>query len=119
MQGLMSMPAMRNYGNLKDQDRIFTNLYDDGDRLSRELSSVETGIRPRTFSPTDLTGLWMKLRSQDLEAVVELVSPQVLSTPSCPRCPMADHLTWSSMLMNQSLEPARTEKLCVMIPTSW
>jgi len=24
---------MRNYGNLKDQDRIFTNLYDDGDRF--------------------------------------------------------------------------------------
>jgi len=29
----MSQPAMRNYGNLQDQDRIFTNLYDDGDRF--------------------------------------------------------------------------------------
>ena len=33
MQGIMSTQAMRNYGNLKDQDRIFTNLYDDGDRF--------------------------------------------------------------------------------------
>ena len=24
---------MRSYGNLKDQDRIFTNLYNDGDRF--------------------------------------------------------------------------------------
>merc|ERR1712195_235698 len=33
MQAMMSLPAMRSYGNLKDQDRIFTNLYDDGDRF--------------------------------------------------------------------------------------
>jgi NADH dehydrogenase (ubiquinone) flavoprotein 1 len=34
MLGVMGVQPMRfrSYGNLKDQDRIFTNLYDDNDR---------------------------------------------------------------------------------------
>ena len=34
MMGVMGVQPMRfrSYGNLKDQDRIFTNLYDDNDR---------------------------------------------------------------------------------------
>ena len=56
------------YGNLKDSDRIFTNVYRDGDpyiegalKRVRVYSLRETGIVLRTSSPTASTGSSTKL----------------------------------------------------------
>jgi len=51
------------YGNLKDSDRIFTNVYKDGDPyINGALKRVQynllrgTGIELKTLLPTGLTG---------------------------------------------------------------
>ena len=58
------------YGNLKDQDRIFTNLYGDQDPFLKgaikrvRLSNPRgTGIRPKKSYPTGLTGSLTKSRN--------------------------------------------------------
>lgn len=55
------------YGNLKDSDRIFTNVYRDGDPyINGALKRVsiylfrEIGIAPKTSSQTDQTGSSIK-----------------------------------------------------------
>ena len=55
--------GQRFYGNLKDSDRIFTNVYKDGDPyINGALKRVSpssfraTGTGPKTSSPMDPTG---------------------------------------------------------------
>ena len=80
------MHFSRVYGGLKDQDRIFTNLYKDGDpfvegALKRvRLSFVElfiraTGTRPRTSYSTVPTGSSTRSRSPVSVAEAVPVSP--------------------------------------------
>jgi len=90
-----STGGKRVYGGLKDQDRIFTNLYKDGDpfidgalkRVSfvsmNMLRVIGTGLR--TFSSTGTTGALMRSRSLVSEEEEVLVSQPGSSTPSCPR----------------------------------
>ena len=117
----------KTFGNLKDSDRIFTNVYKDSDpyikgalrRVSNGLGRA-TGTRPRTSLATASTGSSTKSNSQDSEAEAELVSPQDSNTPSCPKSPLPnDPATWSSTLTSQSLEPARTEKFLEETLISW
>ena len=80
------MHFSRVYGGLKDQDRIFTNLYKDGDpfvegALKRvrlpfvELLIRATGIKPRTSFSTVPTVLSMRSRSPVSVVEAVLVSP--------------------------------------------
>ena len=106
----------KTYGNLKDQDRIFTNVYKDTDpyisgALRRVTPSLfrATGIRPRTSSSTDTTGSSTKSNSQVSEAGEEQDSLPDLNILSCPRSPLLNDLpTWSSTQTSRNLEPART-----------
>jgi len=60
------------YGNLKDSDRIFTNVYQDGDpyingALKRVIVKIfrEIGIERKISFLMDRIGLLIKLRHQD------------------------------------------------------
>ena len=73
----------KTYGNLKDSDRIFTNVYKDTDpyisgalRRVFHLSFRETGIAPKISSSTVAIGLSIKLRLLGLGEEEELDSPQ-------------------------------------------
>ena len=73
----------KTYGNLKDSDRIFTNVYKDTDPyISGALRRVfhpsfrETGIAPKISSSTVAIGLSIKLRLLGLGEEEELDSPQ-------------------------------------------
>jgi hypothetical protein len=102
----MQFSTKRTYGGLKDQDRIFTNLYKDGDpfiegALKRVLYLYYlnllvfrvTGIKQRMSSLTAPTGLLMRLRSRVFAGEAVRVSQVASSTPSCPRFQMAVPLT--------------------------
>ncbi len=102
----MQFSTKRTYGGLKDQDRIFTNLYKDGDpfiegALKRVLYLYYlnllvfrvTGIKLRMSSLTAPTGLSTRSRSRVSAAEAVRVSLAVSSTPSCPRFQMAAPLT--------------------------
>lgn len=72
------------YGNLKDSDRIFTNVYKDGDpyingALKRVLVYLprEIGTEPRTSLPMDMIGLSTRSKHQACAGVAAQVSPQV------------------------------------------
>jgi hypothetical protein len=69
---LFSTTNNKTYGNLKDQDRIFSNVYKDTDpyiegALRRVLLylSRATGIKPRISSSTALIGSSTKSRCLD------------------------------------------------------
>ena len=75
--------STRSYGNLKDSDRIFTNLYKDDDpfiagALRRVILLVllintiirAIGIKPKTFYQMGQIGLLMRSKNQDFEVVV-------------------------------------------------
>jgi hypothetical protein len=71
----------KTYGNLKDSDRIFTNVYKDSDpyidgALRRVTINLfrEIGTAPKTSSSTATTGSSTKLRLPDCEAGAEPVS---------------------------------------------
>ncbi len=109
----------KTYGNLRDADRIFTNVYRDSDayisgalRRVIQTSFRETGTTQKIFYSTDPTGSSTKSNSQDSEEEEELDSPRVSSIPSCPKSPLLkDQATWSSTLINQNQGHAKTEKL--------
>ena len=72
----------KTYGNLKDQDRIFTNVYKDSDPyISGALRRVSlfpfraTGTEPRTSSATESTGSSTRSNSPASGAGEEPVSP--------------------------------------------
>jgi hypothetical protein len=84
------MNFARVYGGLKDQDRIFTNLYKDGDPFIdgalKRVSSIctcgkdfninrVTGTGLRTFSPMVRTGSSTRSRNPASEVEEVLVSP--------------------------------------------
>ena len=80
------------HGNLKDSDRIFTNVYQDSDAYIkgalRRVSSVlfrAIGTEPKIFSSMVLNGLSVKSKLQASEVEVALVSLLDSNTPSCPR----------------------------------
>ena len=69
------------YGNLKDSDRIFTNVYGDGDfgikgAMKRVIAlSRETGTKPKTYSLWVPIGSSTKLKSPGCAAVAAPVFP--------------------------------------------
>ena len=75
----------KSYGNLRDSDRIFTNVYKDSDpyikgalrRVFFILISREIGIAPRKSSPMVPNGSSVKSKPQASEAEEELAFPQV------------------------------------------
>jgi hypothetical protein len=80
------------YGNLKDSDRIFTNVYKDGDpyingALKRVNPSLfrAIGTAPKTSWAMVLTGVSTRLKNQGCADGEGLVSLRVSSTPSCPK----------------------------------
>lgn len=87
--------SKRVYGGLKDQDRIFTNLYKDDDpfikgALRRVIRiylinqfNREIGIEPKILLLWDKIGLLMRLKNQDLEVEEVLVSLLDLNTLLC------------------------------------
>jgi len=89
------------HGNLKDTDRIFTNLYGEGDfglkgaeKRVNHLNFRATGTKPKISSVWAKTGSSMKSKNPDLEVEVELGSPQDLNTHSCLKITLMDvHLT--------------------------
>lgn len=91
---LRRFATTKTYGNLKDSDRIFTNVYKDSDpyiqgalRRVHALTFREIGIAPRISSATDPTGLSIKSNYQGLEVEVEQVSPLDSNIPLCPKSP--------------------------------
>lgn len=116
----------KTYGNLKDSDRIFTNVYKDTDPyISGALRRVippsfrEIGIAQKTSSPTDLNGSSTKSKPQDSEAEEGPVSLQDSNTPSCPKSqPQNDPATLLSTPTNPNLAPAKTEKSSEETPIS-
>lgn len=81
----------KTYGNLKDADRIFTNVYKDSDpyisgalrRVKFHLLIRVIGTELKISSLMDLIGSSIKSNSQDLEVEVEQVSHQDSNIPSC------------------------------------
>ena len=108
----------KTYGNLKDSDRIFTNVYKDSDPyISGALRRVtpqlfrETGIAPKISSAMDQNGSSTKSKLQDSGEEEELVSPLDSNTPLCPKSPLPkDPAILSLTLTNQNPEPARIER---------
>ena len=104
-----------NYGNLKDSDRIFTNVYRDADPyIEGALKRVPptllraTGIEPKISSVTESTGSLTKLRPQASEVEVVLVSPLASNTPSCPKSlPRSGPAILLSTPMSQNQEAPR------------
>ena len=85
----------KTYGNLKDCDRIFTNVYKDTDpyiqgALRRVLIPLfrEIGTAPKISSPMDPIGSSTKSNCQDSEAEEEQASPPDSNTHSCPKSPL-------------------------------
>ena len=83
MRRFFSTTNNKTYGNLKDQDRIFTNVYKDTDpyiqgalrRVCRIIFRA-IGIRPRTSSPMDPTGSLIRSSCPDSEDEEEQASHQ-------------------------------------------
>lgn len=80
----------KTYGNLKDSDRIFTNVYKDSDpyingalRRVNIISFRETGTGPKISSQMESTGSSIKSNYLDSEEEEELASPQDLNIHSC------------------------------------
>lgn len=80
------------YGNLKDSDRIFTNVYRDADPfINGALKRVNIfifrviGIEPKIFLRMDQIGSSIKLRHLVLEEEEELVFHQASNTLSCQK----------------------------------
>jgi hypothetical protein len=117
----------KTYGNLKDSDRIFTNVYKDSDPyISGALRRVtpppfrEIGIAPRTSSAMEWIGSSTKSKPQDSEEEEEQGSPQDSNTPSCPKSPLLnDPATSSSTLMSLNPVPARTGKSSEATLINW
>lgn len=89
----------KTYGNLKDSDRIFTNVYKDTDpyisgALRRVLYLIfrEIGTRPKILLLMDQIGSLMKLNFQDLGAEEEQDFHQDSSILSCPKLPLPKDL---------------------------
>ena len=89
----------KTYGNLKDADRIFTNVYKDSDpynsgALRRVTISIsrEIGIVLKISLPTESTGSSIKSNCQGLEVEEEQVSLQDSSILSCPKSPLLKDL---------------------------
>ena len=108
----------KTYGNLKDADRIFTNVYKDSDPYIsgalRRVSSLRlraTGTAPRISSPTGPTGSSTKSNFRDSEEEVAPASPRDSSIPSCPKSQLPKGpATWSSTPTSQNRERAGTGK---------
>lgn len=109
----------KTYGNLKDSDRIFTNVYKDSDpyikgalrRVFIPFYFREIGIEPRILSQTVQIGLLIKSKLLVSEVEEEQDSLPDLNTHLCQKLqPNKGQAISLSTLISLNLERAKIDK---------